>query len=359
MKSRHRLSTLHGLIGILGGLLLVVMGLTGSAIVFHQEIDRALNPDLMQVVPQGKPVAIEAFWSSVQTYFPDSRLESIQLPQAPSETYQLQFTLKDKTAQDLFVHPYTGAILGDRQPEHTLIGILYKVHHDFFVGHLGLYLVGISGLILIVQAITGLVLWTGWRKLASGFHIRWRAPFQLLSFDLHNVGGIISNVFLLVTGFTGVIIVGAHILLEPPAIAELPPPFQTAIPLSELIRSADRAMPEGKTMSISFPDPQTIVVTKQLPQDHPRFYFSSVTLDGSTGNVLEVNKVVEPPAMWKFLIPIAELHFGTFGGLPTRIVYLLIGWMPVLLLVTGLMMWRRRRLKGKREGAIDPLSKAR
>jgi uncharacterized iron-regulated membrane protein len=47
MKFRNRLLTFHGLVGILGGLLLVIMGLTGSAIVFHQELDRALNPQLM------------------------------------------------------------------------------------------------------------------------------------------------------------------------------------------------------------------------------------------------------------------------------------------------------------------------
>ncbi len=352
MKLRHRLSTLHGLVGILGGLFLVVMGLTGSGIVFHQEIDRALNPHLMQVVPQGKPVAIDAFWPSVQTYFPNGRLESIQLPQSPSATYQLQFNLKDKTARQVFIHPYTGAILGDRQWQHTLIGFLYTVHHDFFVGKVGLYLVGLSGLILIAQAITGLLLWTGWRKLASGFRLRWRAPIPLLSFDLHNVGGILTHVFLLITGVTGVVIVGAHILLEPPVAEELPPPFQPAIAMGELIRSADRAIPEGKTTAIAFPDATTMVVTKQLPQDHPRFYFSSVTLDGSTGKVLEVNKVVEQPAIWKFLIPIAELHFGTFGGLPTRILYMLIGWMPLLLLVTGLMIWKQQRLKVKQEDAI-------
>lgn len=353
MKLRNRISTLHGFIGILGGLLLVIMGLTGSAIVFHQEIDRALNPHLMRVVPQGEPVAIETFLQSAQAAIPNARLESIQLPQTPDATYQLGFQSANEIWHDVFVHPYTGEVLGDRQPDRTLIRILYAIHHDFLAGKLGLYLVGVSGLILILQTITGLLLWTGWRNLSSSFRIRWHAPIQLLSFDLHNVSGIITNLFLLILGFTGVVIVGAHLLVDSPAAtAELPPPFQPTVPLSELLRNADAAIPDSTTVSVSFPDAQQVIVSKKLPSDHPRFYFSYVILDGKTGEVLEVSKVTEPPAMWQFLIPIADLHFGSFGGLPTRILYVFIGFIPLVLLITGLVMWKRRRLKGKRETAI-------
>jgi uncharacterized iron-regulated membrane protein len=345
MQQRNRISTLHGFIGILGGLFLVVMGLTGSAIVFHQEIDHTLNAPLMQVVPQGKPVAIDTFWNSVQTSVPGGRLESIQMPQTQNETYRFELKAKDKTLWEVFVHPYTGKVLGMRQGERTpFMSLLYNLHHDLSAGNFGLWLVGFSGLILMLQSITGLMLWTGWRKLASGFRIRWGAPTRLLSFDLHNVGGIIANLLLLISGLTGVVIVGAHILLAPPAeVAKVPPSFQPKVALSELLRKADSAIPNGVTTSVSFPDAQTIVVAKKLPQDHARFYFSSVTLDGLTGQILEVNQVSDPVPMWKFLMAIADLHFGTFGGLPTRILYLFLGCMPTLLFATGLVNWRRRR----------------
>lgn len=47
MKLRKLALTLHSYIGVAIGLLLVIIGLTGSSIVFHEEIDRALNPQLM------------------------------------------------------------------------------------------------------------------------------------------------------------------------------------------------------------------------------------------------------------------------------------------------------------------------
>jgi uncharacterized iron-regulated membrane protein len=352
MKLRNRIVALHGLIGILGGLLLAIMGLTGSAIVFHQEIDHALNSHLMQVTPQSERVELTSVLATAQGAIPGSRLESVQLPQTSEEAYRLEFKSEDQIVREAFVHPYTGEVIGVRRGDRTLVGFLYAVHHDLLAGHLGLYLVGISGLILVVQGITGLVLWTGWRKLAAGVRIRWGASIPLLSFDLHNVGGAIANFFLLLSGVTGIVIVTAHILLEPPTVAELPPPFQSAIAPSELLRRAEQAIPDATAMSISFPDAQTLVVTEKLPQDHPRFYFSSVTVDGVTGKVLDKTKVAEPELMWQFLIAIADLHFGTWGGLPTRIFYVLIGFMPTVLFVTGIVNWRRRRFLGSRRKAV-------
>jgi uncharacterized iron-regulated membrane protein len=40
---------------------------------------------------------------------------------------------------------------------------------------------------------------------------------------------------------------------------------------------------------------------------------------------------------------IAPFHFGTFGGLPTRILYVFVGLAPLILSITGFIMWRHRQ----------------
>jgi uncharacterized iron-regulated membrane protein len=357
MALRKRLITLHGMIGLFGGLLLVVMGLTGSAIVFHQEIDQALNPQLMRVTVQEKRIAIDPFLESTKKMIPGSRLESIEMPQAPEETYHLSFKSTQDVTREVFVHPYTGEVLGRRRKDQTIVGFLYAVHHDLFAGKLGLYLVGFSGLIMMLQSVTGLVLWTGWRKLKSGLKLRWDAPLRLINFDLHNVGGFVFNSLLLVVGFTGTVIVGAHILLEAPTVANLPNTFQPTIAVSQLLKQADAAMPDGKTMSLSFPDEQLLVVNKKLPSDHPRFYFSSVTLNAKTGELVEVSKIVEKPAMWNFLVPIADLHFGSFGGLVTRLLYVVLGFVPMMLFGTGLVLWMNRKKRPEPTRSLETISR--
>jgi uncharacterized iron-regulated membrane protein len=39
------------------------------------------------------------------------------------------------------------------------------------------------------------------------------------------------------------------------------------------------------------------------------------------------------------------LHYGTFGGLPTRIFYVFVGLTPLILLATGFVMWWYRKRK--------------
>jgi uncharacterized iron-regulated membrane protein len=48
------------------GLLLIVIGLTGSALVFWHEIDKSLNPQLMYVVPQGDRISPDVILKAVQ-----------------------------------------------------------------------------------------------------------------------------------------------------------------------------------------------------------------------------------------------------------------------------------------------------
>ena len=49
------------------GLLLIVIGLTGSALVFWHEIDKSLNPQLMyDVVPQGDRISPDVILKAVQ-----------------------------------------------------------------------------------------------------------------------------------------------------------------------------------------------------------------------------------------------------------------------------------------------------
>ena len=73
------------------------------------------------------------------------------------------------------------------------------------------------------------------------------------------------------------------------------------------------------------------------------FDLSTVEIDRATGKVISATKVIEPPPMFKVILAIVALHYGTFGGLTTQILYVAIGLIPTVLLVTGLLMRRGRR----------------
>lgn len=190
MKLRKLVLTLHGYVGVTIGLLLVIIGLTGSSIVFHEEIDRAINPQLMQVVPQNESVSIDAVLASVLKANPSSTPQFIQLPQQLDATYKVTLKSSGDRSIEFYANPYTGAILGSRQWEHSLMGFLYTLHFKLLAGDIGSIIVGICGVFLILLGITGLILWTGWRRLIAGFKIRLSSPRPLVNYDLHKVAGV-------------------------------------------------------------------------------------------------------------------------------------------------------------------------
>lgn len=361
MKLRNWVLRLHGFIGMTMGLLLVVISLSGAGIVFQKEIDRALNRSLFYVAPQATQVTLDAMLKPVLTAHPELPIWFIEVPTEPNESYVVNQKLANEHRLQTFVNPYTGEVLGSRRWEHSFIGFLYTLHHDLFIGKIGQILVGVAGGMLLLMAISGVLLWTGWRKFMNGFKIRWNAPVALISYDLHKVSGILSSIFLLITAFTGIIIVAVHFLpmfnpaLEKAALPQTPP-----VAFSELMQKADAAIPQGKTTFIEFPehDPEKLLIRKRLPnQETGRFDLSTVELDRYKGEVVQATPVVKADPFFAFLVAIADLHFGTFGGLPTRILYLIIGAMPTLLLLTGLIQWKRRRSITRSEKLYCPVDR--
>lgn len=73
--------------------------------------------------------------------------------------------------------------------------------------------------------------------------------------------------------------------------------------------------------------------------------------------MLKAEKVLEPNPVFKVLLTIVDLHYGTFGGLATRILYVFIGLMPTVLFITGLVMRRRQGWLKARQKADDLLAK--
>jgi uncharacterized iron-regulated membrane protein len=354
MKFRRLVLKLHGSIAIFMGLLLIVISLSGAGIVFHEEIDRAFNQSFYRVTPQAEQVSLDTMVASVQASHPDLPVWFIQSPKALDESYVINQKMANDLRFQTFVNPYKGDVLGSRIWEYSFVGFLYTLHHELFAGKIGQIFVGVTGVLLLLMALTGVLLWTGWRKLLNGFKIRWNAPFSLLIYDLHQFIGILSSVFFTITALTGVAIIIVHFLPMFNQIQVAKPLPQTfPVALSKLIQIADEAMPEGKTTVIEFPegDLQKLTVRKKLPnQETGQFDLSSVVLDRYSGEVLQANKVVKPESFFKFLVTIANLHFGTFGGLPTRILYIFVGLMPTVLLGTGLIIWKRRQwLAAKRK----------
>ncbi|MBD2084363.1 PepSY domain-containing protein [Trichocoleus sp. Lan] len=363
MKLRKLALILHRYVGVIFGLLILVIGLTGSALVFHEEIDRALNSHLHQVVPQGElaseslrdRISPDSALQIVRSAYPDLTLSYIDLPRKPDSVYTVGMESKKDEFIYAYVNPYTGAILGTQQWGRTLMTFVYDIHFSLLAGKVGEKVVGICGLLLLLLSVSGMILWSGWRRLLSGFQIRWQAPWQLVNYDLHKVGGIVSAVFLLLIASTGAAMI-FHAETEPAIywLTQTPQPTpltstpqvgKSPLTLAEILPKADAALPEGKTTFISLASkPDGIVrVTKKLPQEIRPDGRSRVYLDQYSGKVLRVENALTVPLGTRIMNELFTLHIGIYGGLGMRILYVFAGLTPTVLFITGFVMWRQRQ----------------
>jgi uncharacterized iron-regulated membrane protein len=347
---------LHRYLGLAAGLVIAIVGLTGSLLVFEEEINHfLLQLQFGQIVPQQQQISILSVIDNVKAAYPDPNLalSYLGLPQEPDAPIQVELQSPNKPTLEVIVNPYTGKILGDRLSEYAIMSVIYNLHYSLLAGDTGVTIAGIAALLLFILSITGIFLWPGWRKLIMGFKIKWNAHIKRTNFDIHKVAGIITAVFLALTAFTG-FCWNFYTYVEPIiyAVTFSPTPVEpqskpisgkSPIALADILQRADAALPGAATTYISFPtSPEAVFMVGKRFLEEKEVWRSRVYLDQYTGEVLRVRNSRSLSVGDEVMDVFVPLHYGTFGGLPTRIFYIFVGLVPTISFVTGFVMWHYR-----------------
>ncbi|NJM90406.1 MAG: PepSY domain-containing protein [Hydrococcus sp. RU_2_2] len=372
-RLRDILFFVHRYLGLGFGLILILIGITGSLLVFHHEIEDWLISQRYEiVVPQGQPISVDKAVEIAKSAYPSWQIDELSLPKDNRHPLMLGFVAPDVNPNlyehgfyKVLVNPYTGEVMGNFATRFTFYRFLLNLHYRLFLPGewAGRIVTGITALFLLITAMTGVILWPGWRKLTTGFKIKWNAHIKRLNFDIHKVVGILAAVFLIFTAFTGIYL-NFYDWMNPaiyaltastetesklPTISD-PKPGQTPILPSVAIATAQKALPNVQIESIYF------VTSKNQPSPFEIYGKSGeiVYLDPYTAQVLKIEAPQQIKAslgdrISEFLF---TLHFGTFWGIPSRILYIFVGLSPLILFITGLVMWGYRLMRNlKRDRA--------
>jgi uncharacterized iron-regulated membrane protein len=357
---RNLAFSLHRYIGLAVGMILVIVGLTGSLLVFQKEIDAILvKQKFEQVIPQKPTLSLDKIANNItQTYAnqPNFKLAQFDL-HFDDDIYRVRLSNSEDKDLEVFVNAYTGNILGDRLRDNTFFSKVYELHYALFADKIGIVIVGIAALLMCLLAVTGLILWSGWRNLISGFKIKLNASIKRKNYDIHKLVGIIALIGLTFTGFTGFL--WNFYEQAEPAIYALtftpkPPEVQSkvtgkeSLSVSEIVEKAIATIPKAKPSFISVPTKPDEVFTVYMKQpDDAQYYANKVDIDRYSGEVLHVINSKTAKLGDRILNATAPLHYGTFGGNLTRILYVFVGLSPTILFITGLTMYRLRRRQPK------------
>ncbi|HET7553304.1 MAG TPA: PepSY-associated TM helix domain-containing protein [Gemmatimonadaceae bacterium] len=367
---RPALRWLHGVLGLVAAVGMFISGASGSALVFRSEIDRALDPELLRVVPGETRAPLQAIVDDVGREFPEDTIARIRMPHSRDGSYEIW--LGAAPSRYVYADPYTGAILGSRAPTDFLTGWLFLLHSQLLAGQVGKWVAGVGALILVLLAATGLVVWwprrapwRAWRQWRASLTVEHRFGVTRATHDLHRALGFYSSVFLLLAGVTGASLIfyraferaAYWVTFSKPASAEeqvaappSPAAGRSSLPLDSLLHIAERSQPGGAISYLYFPSVSNgaFGVRKRLPgEEHPNGK-SFVYLDPTDGGVLSVEDGSRAPRGARLYSILYPIHIGVIGGVWTRVLAVLVGLSLATLPVTGVAMWWRRKRRGAR-----------
>lgn len=371
---------LHRWLGITLAAFVVLAGATGSLLAFHHEIDALLVPDLHRVAPTSSRASLDAIAADIEREAPDLVVGYfVFAPGSPAASVRVVMNTRqaadagklDRESalhKEFYADPYSGAILGSRNWGETgttrahWVPMLYRLHMSLFAGEAGQWITGIVAFLLMISILAGLGLVLLRRRVLRGvLRVKWSAGRGRAFFDLHRTTGLLLAVPLVVIAFTG-LYMNLPSIIEPmvrsvSSFTERP----AAVRNAGLPRAATWSMGWDEALArarLSQPHGNVAVMGRAEARGYYQVRFMTandivdagttrIFVHGRTGEIVgrfedRNGTAADVLKIWQF-----PLHSGQAFGLPGRLAVLLLGLAPIVLAVTGVWLWMRRRRQSR------------
>jgi len=177
---------------------ILVLSVTGAIYLFNPQYEAQVDSAYDHLAVTGARASAEAQVSAALAAVPGSVLNSYELP----ETQQSAVRVRVGRGADLFrvyVHPETLEILEQGPEDGRLMRVVHRLHGELLLGDRGSMIVELAASWAIVMFITGLYLWwpRGAQGLAGIVYPRFGRGKRMFWRDLHAVTGLWISFFVL------------------------------------------------------------------------------------------------------------------------------------------------------------------
>jgi uncharacterized iron-regulated membrane protein len=363
----------HRYLGLLFGVWIIAVGVTGSFLSYYRQIDAFLHPELFTAVNSPRHPDLDAMVSTVQNAYPDRfilYLERYFL--SPDETYP--FVLSEplpRTADGLdlaalqsdgtdpslevFVDPRTHEIVGAR-PFWTWIKLVRGFHRDLLLHREGANYLGALAIVLFLACVAGGVIW--WRlsrrRLKRALSFRLSSPTPQLLRDTHTVFGAYA---LIVIGWLA--LTGALMCYEMPLrhLANDLAGRERRAPVTVPDASDFVSLNEARDVALAeYPDSDVVLVRmaktaadrltfRLYPDDAPvSIYTRQVYVHAGSASVVgRFDPGNQPWTDSLFGVWLIWFHNGGMLGTVGHLLNIAAGIVLTALVPTGVYIWWRKR----------------
>jgi uncharacterized iron-regulated membrane protein len=415
-KTHYWIGQVHLWLGLVSGLVVFIVSITGCLFSFQEEISEAhfrkmmfVHPPALSPSSYGAALPVSQLKVEAQKALgPDQPIDYIVTYRDPQRAWEFMAYHSNDSAltyfgsltyfRSAYMNPYTGVVTGVRDYKYDFFGIVKYIHWSLLLNtRIGQPIVGWATLIFVVLLLTGLVLWwpKRWNRAnrQRSFKIMWKAHIKRLNYDLHNVLGFYTLLLALVLGLTGMVFafgwfskwvtklgsdapalvqskVPAHdsTANEPAPSTGTEPgrstgtePARSALiePIDRAFAQAQPALPDARRIGISlaFGPTGTFAFTgyrgRQIYYDRDILEYDQYSAALLSKDLWSKKKTGD-----KLIDMNYDLHVGAVGGLAGKIIAFLVCLVCASLPVTGFLVWWWKRRKKPRISRSQALLEA-
>lgn len=378
---KKKILWLHKWLGLISGIVVLIVSLTGCIYVFQDELKLLVYPEkyfvdtpipqAQQTLPLSKLITIAE--NNLNT---GEKVSRIDISPNKNRTWAFRAVKTNKNAflysdyfvyhKRVFINPYSGKVQNVENSKTEFFQIVLQLHRNLLLGKkYGHQIIGFSVLFFAIICITGIVLWwpKKWKRksLKQQFAIKLNANKKRLNYDLHNVLGFYSLLFALLFAFTGLVfsfpifkkmIINSFNSLDRKEITAIPKAnyIQQLLPnsldngLYYILKKHPKADQYSIRLQKDSNEPHNIQVRLEENKTSAFYWYYFNQKNGqiedlkSSDNLQLGNKITSLNY---------DLHTGSIGGLSTKILAFLAALICASLPITGFIIWLNKFKKTK------------
>ncbi|SDR77876.1 Uncharacterized iron-regulated membrane protein [Gillisia sp. Hel1_33_143] len=363
----------HKIIGLVTGIIIFVVAITGCCWVFKEEIESLTSKEIY-IEPQSTAILTPSEVKTIaEDVFPENTIHGAIYGKTNENIEVVFYDLEPEFYKSVFIAPYTGEILKINDHFSGFFAFVLKGHTRLWLpAWLGEEIIAISVLLFVIIMISGFILWLPkkTKNLKHRLKFNWKKTtrWKRKNFDLHSIVGFYSIPLAIILAFTGLVMsydwfqksvyvtIGGEknpTFLIPENMNSPENISASTLPIDLLLPKLKNENPKAKSFEIHYPynASESIYVevtnTDGIYYDSDFLFFDQNSLEEikspSIYGRYEDAKIAD-----KILRMNYDIHIGAIGGIAGKILAFLISLTIASLPVTGILLWYGRNYKKKK-----------
>ncbi|MBB2146128.1 PepSY domain-containing protein [Pedobacter sp. LMG 31464] len=369
---KYWIGRIHLWLGLISGLFVCFLGITGCILAFEREIEDAVQTYRFTEVQDKALLPPTKLKEVADKALPNKKAHSINY-QPRRTTQVVYYNGEPEYYYIVFVNQYTGEVVKVKDMSEDFFRIVIMGHYYLWLPpEIGQPILTTATMLFVILLISGLVLWWPKSKAArkQRFSVKLKSKWRRLNYDLHNVLGFYMSFIVIFIALSGMVM-GFQWFAKSvywlssggEAIKNYEETFSDTTKISALSLNAAAAdqlwarfvkedpsfkgsldvhVPENEKASIEIaknPDPETY-----WKADY--YYFDQHTLKEIEVKHL-FGKLANASTADKISRMNYDIHVGAIVGLPGKIMAFFASLIAASMPVTGILIWLGRKKKTK------------